>query len=223
MAPCIETLRTRVDRLERESKRDRAVIFGVVLLAILTAATQPSASTGARVSDTPITVTNSAGQSTTLSATGLVVHDANGKDRLFIGVDDQNRPSIDLRDGAGVLRETMYLFDQKNPTLRQFDAQDKRRLELRLSDAGNGELQLSDPNEKLRAAFFIGGTTGNPQVALYGSDEKLRAYLATDDVMPFLVLRDVNQTNRITVGGYTDGTVGMDIRDASNTVLWKAP
>ncbi len=227
MAPCTETLKTRVNRLERESKRDRAVIFGVVLLAMLTAQAPapqaPSTPAGPRVFNAPITVTNAAGQSTTLSASGLVVHDASGKERLLIGVDSENRPSIDLRDASGGLRESLYLFEQKTPTLRQFDANDKRRLELALSDAGNGELELNDPNEKLRAAFFIGATTGNPQVALYGTDEKLRAFLATDDVMPYLVLRDNNGTSRINVGGFSDGTVGMDIRDAANTVLWKAP
>ena len=220
MTPCTETLRTRVDRLEKQSRRDRAVIFSVIVLAILTAQA-PVPPAGPQVSTTPITVKNALGQSATLSANGLDVRDPSGTERFFIGVDSEGRPSVDLHDTTGLNRESMYLFDQA-PTLRQFDAQGKRRLELRLNPAGNPELQLSDSNEKLRGGFFI-GASGRPQIALYGTDEKLRAYLATDDTMPFLVMVDANGTNRISVGGYSDGSVGMDIRNAANTVLWKAP
>jgi hypothetical protein len=220
MASLSETLRTRVERLERASLRDRAIVFGVVALALVTAQA-PSSSSGPQISAAPITVQDALGHSATLTSSGLVVRDASGP-RVFAGVDDQNRPSIDLHDKTKGLRESMYLFGTaSSPTLRDFDANGKRRLELRVSDAGNPELQISDPNEKLRGALFM-GTNGNPQLGLYGSDEKLRAYLSTDDVSPFLVMRDASGQSRVDVGGFTDGTIGMDIRNASNVVLWKA-
>ncbi|HTW84066.1 MAG TPA: hypothetical protein VMD91_08380 [Candidatus Sulfotelmatobacter sp.] len=220
MAPFSETLHARVTRLERGSRRDRAVVLGVVVLAMLTA--QAPSSSGPQVSTTPITVTNAGGQSTTLSATGITVSDAQHRLRMVVGLDDQGRPSVDLRDAGGTLRESMYLFAGSNPTLRQFDSNSKRRLEVRLTEASNPEVQLLDPNEKLRGAFFI-GASGRPQLGLYGSDERLRAYLATDDQFPFLVMNDANGQSRVNIGGFANGTIGMDVRTASNTVLWKAP
>jgi hypothetical protein len=58
---------------------------------------------------------------------------------------------------------------------------------------------------------------------LYGTDEKLRAYFSTDDISSYLVMRDAAGTNRVYAGGYTDGSMGMDVRDVSNKVVWKAP
>lgn len=54
-------------------------------------------------------------------------------------------------------------------------------------------------------------------------DEKLRAYFATDDDSPYLVIRDARGTTRVYAGGYQDGTIGLDIRDTANKTLWKAP
>jgi hypothetical protein len=115
----------------------------------------------------------------------------------------------------------MYLLSE-SPVLRQFDKNGKRRDELAINPAGDGHLQLLDENEKLRGSFFR-ADNGDPQIGLYGTDEKLRAYFATDDASPYLVLRDSAGTTRVYVGGYSDGAIGIDVRDASNTVLWKAP
>jgi hypothetical protein len=218
MSSSSETLFARVTRLERSSRRDRAIVLGVIVVAVLTA--QTSAPQG-NVSPTPIVVRDASGMSAMLGASGLTVRDASGKVRLFAGVDDQGRPSLDERDSTGALRQSMYLFDQQ-PTLRQFDALGKRRLELKLNTRDSGEVRLTDANENLRGAFFV-AASGNPQVGLYGTDEKLRAFFSTDEQSPYLVMRDATGANRVNIGGFADGSIGMDIRNASNTVLWKAP
>ncbi len=141
--------------------------------------------------------------------------------RSFVGIDEGNRPSVDLSDTSGQLRESMYLLNEL-PVLRQFDSAGKRRAEMRLDASNDGELLLSDPNEKLRMALFR-TKSGDPQLGLYGSDEKLRAYFSTDDASPYLVMRDNAGINRVYVGGYVDGSIGIDVRSAANSVLWKAP
>jgi hypothetical protein len=208
-------LTTRVARLESSSRRDRAIVVAVAMLALATAqAPAPPPST-------PFVVRDATGVSATLSARGLTVRDAAGNVRTFVGVDADNRPSVDLADSTGQLRESMYLLNEL-PVLRQFDKTGKRRAEIRLDAGEDGELLLNDAAEKLRLALFR-TKSGDPQLGLYGSDEKLRAYFSTDDASPYLVMRDNAGTTRIYAGGYTDGKIGLDVRDASNTVLFRAP
>jgi hypothetical protein len=207
-------LGVRVARLESSSRRDRAIVIAIAVLAFATAQA-PGAS------KTPVVIRDASGASATLTGKGLTVRDTAGHTRAFVGLDADSRPSVDLGDTAGRLRESMYLLNEL-PVLRQFDSNGKRRAEIRLDSSNDGELLLSDANEKLRLALFR-TSSGDPQLGLYGSDEKLRAYFATDDVSPYLVMKDSGGTSRVVVGGYTDGSLGIDIRNASNTVVWKAP
>jgi hypothetical protein len=172
---------------------------------------------------TPIVVKDATGASATLTAAGLTVRDSGGTERFFGGLDDEGRPSLDLSDKTGELRESAYLFgNDAFPTFREFDPSGKRRMELRLDSTNDGEVLINDANEKLRLALFR-TTSGNPQIGLYGSDEKLRAYFSTDDDSPYLVMKDSSQTIRTYIGGYQDGAIGMDIRDAAGKTSWKAP
>jgi hypothetical protein len=209
-------LQARVERQERGSRRDRAIGFAVLALLFVTA--QAPGSTPVTTS-APYTVRSASGASATLSSTGLTVRDAKGNVRVFDGIDSGGRPSLDMHDAAGVLRESMYLLDDA-PKFRLFDSSGKRREEVGLDAKGNGLLQLNDANEKLRLDMEA---NGNPAFDLYGSDEKLRAYFATDDVSPYLVMRDAAGNNRVYVGGYSDGPIGINIKNESNTVLWQAP
>jgi len=206
----------RLGRLERGMRRDRLILFSVLVLALATAQA-PGVPSGA----TPVVIRDAAGGSATLTSRGVTVRDSAGKVRVAVGLDDQGRPGIDLGDATGQLRESMYLLNEF-PVLRQFDSAGKRRAEIRLDTSNDGELLINDQNEKLRLALFR-TTKGDPQLGLYGSDEKLRAYFATDDVSPYLVMRDSGGTNRVYAGGYTDGSIGLDIRSSANAVIWKAP
>jgi len=209
-------LTSRVARLESSSRRDRAIVAAVAIIALATAQTD-GPSSPATATSTPIVVRDASG-SATLSARGLTIRDATGKERAFVGVDVDSRPSVDLSDTSGKLRESMYLLNEL-PVLRQFDKTGKRRAEIRLDASNDGELLLNDANEKLRLALFR-TTGGDPQLGLYGSDEKLRAYFSTDDDSPYLVMRDRSGTTRVYAGGYKDGKIGLDVRDASNPSVW---
>jgi len=212
---------SRIAQLERSSRRDRTIALGVLAIALATAQA-PRNSPPATPALTPVVVRDAGGTSATLSARGLTVRDAAGKERVFCGLDSSGRPSLDLDDQSGQLRESLYLFDKGYPTLRQFDANGKRRSELRLDSDDSGELLLNDENERLRLALFR-TTTGDPEIGLYGTDEKLRSYWATDNDSPYFVMRDAPGATRVYLGGYKDGKIGLDIRDASNVTIWKAP
>lgn len=215
--PTADHLDGRIRRLERSSRRDRLV--GLAVLLVLVATAQAPAPAG----NAPLVVRDATGASATLTAAGLVVRDAAGRGRVFAGIDTDGRPSFDLSDTTGRLRQTLFLADGV-PSLRQFDSGGNRRTEMRLDAKSNGELLLSDEHEKLRLALFRkldGG--GDPQIALYGSDEKIRAYFSTDDDSPYMVMRDASGATRVVMGGYTSGKIGIDIRSTSNQTLWSAP
>ena len=127
-------LDARVARLERGSRRDRAIGFAVLALLFVTA--QAPGSTPVTTS-AAYTVRDASGASSTLSATGLTVRDAKGNVRVFEGIDSGGRPSLDMHDTAGTLRESMYLLDGV-PKLRLFDTNGKRREEVGLDDKGDG-------------------------------------------------------------------------------------
>jgi hypothetical protein len=207
---------TRIAQLERSSRRDRAIALAIMAFVLVTAQAPAPRATA------PLTVRDASGASATLTAAGLTIRDSGGTERFFGGLDDEGRPSVDLSDKTGVLRESVYLFGTDSfPTLRQFDPNGKRRMEMRLDSGNDGELLINDANEKTRLGLYR-TASGDPQIGLYGSDEKLRAYFSTDDDSPYLVMRDSSQTIRTYIGGYQDGTIGMDLRGTDGKTLWKA-
>jgi hypothetical protein len=213
----IADLDSRIKRLESSIRRDRTIALGVIAFVFATA--QSPSTTGAVTA--PVVVRDASGASATLEAKGLTFRDAAGHERLFSGIDSGDRPSVDLSDTSGTLRESMYLLDNL-PVLRQFDKNGKRRAEFRLDDTENGELLINDESENIRLGLFR-AKNGDPQMGLYGSDAKLRAYFSTDNDSPYLVMRDAAANTRVYIGGYTGGKIGMDVRAADGTVLWDAP
>lgn len=207
-------LSDRIARLENVARRERAIAIG--LLALLMATGQAPAPT----SSGPVIITSST-SSATLDSRGLTVRD-HSRELLFAGLDSSGKPSLDLSDSAGRLRESMYLL-AGNPILRDFDAAGKRRAEVFLAgDSGNGEFLIFDAAEVRRLALFH-GSSGLPEFALYGSDAKVRAYLSTDDGMPYLGMNDNGGATRLVMGAYTGGRAGMDVRDSAGKALWSQP
>src|SRR5579875_1252836 len=143
-----QELAARVARLEATIRRQRIVGLGV--LAILFATAQTSSSTQ------PFTVQGSNG-SVQVTGSGISVRDSGGQQRVFIGLDSGGRPSIDLRDSTGTLRQSMFLVsDTSAPTFRQFDTSGNTRMEQFLTKEGFPDYRLLDANGKRRLAVFIG-------------------------------------------------------------------
>lgn len=207
------TLAARIGRLERVARRDRMLALGVLALALATAQS-PSAS--------PLIVGDPSGARATISAHGLVVRDGARTARSDVGIDKDGYPSLDLYDSSGTIRQAMYLLNDR-PVLRQFDKAGKRRAELFLaSGTSNGEFVIRDAGDVTRAAVFQ-GDQGLPEIAFYGTDAKVRAYLSTTDAAPYMVMKDRAGTSRIVIGRYESGKIGMDVRDAAGTAVWSQP
>lgn len=170
----------------------------------------------------PVVVRDASGASATLSSKGLTVRDASRTVRADIGLDRNGYPSLDVFDKAGNVRESMYLLDD-SPVLRQFDPAGKRRAELFLvSDTQNGEFVIRDAGDTTRLAVFR-GDKGLPELGLYGSDAKVRAYISTDDSGPYLVMKDKSGTTRVAAGSYASGKIGIDVRNVAGTAVWSKP
>jgi hypothetical protein len=210
-----EQLGRRIARLETVARRERTVAIGLMALLLATAQAPVQTTPG------PIVVRGSSGSST-LTSTGLTVRDGANAVRTAAGLDSDGYPSIDLTDSKKILRESMYLL-QDRPVLRFFDPAGKRRAEMFLaSDTSNGEFVLRDANDVTRLAVYQ-GSANLPEMAFYGSDAKVRAYLSTDDDAPYLVMKDNTGTTRLVMGAYTGGKMGMDVRDTSGTAVWSKP
>jgi len=209
-------LTQRISRLERIARRDRVLALGALALALATAqAPAPRA-------QPPLTVRDAAGNTASLSAVGLSVRDSSRTLRIDTGLDASGYPSVDLYDGSGTIRQAMYLLKDR-PVLRQFDKAGKRRAELFVaSDTENGEFALRDATDTTRLAVFL-GTKNLPELALYGSDAKVRAYFSSDDSGPYLVMKDAQAVSRVNAGQYSSGKMGMDVRDAAGTAVWTEP
>lgn len=203
----------RIARLERIARRDRILALGALTLCLATAAA-PAASR--------LVVTDPAGGTATLSSTGLVVRSGGNVVRAALGLDKDRDASLDLYGSTGAQRQSMSLLGDR-PVLRQFDKAGKRRAEMFLTpDTQNGELVIRDAAEVTRGAVFI-GSQGLPETAFYGSDAKVRAYLATDDTSPYLVMKDGSGVSRLTIGGYQSGAIGMEVRNAAGSAVWFKP
>lgn len=207
-------LAARVARLESTVKRDRAIALAALAILFATAQSAPSS--------TPLSVHGSRA-STQVTADGVVVRDANNQQRLFIGLDSEGRPSVDLRDSAGKLRQTIFLTSENNsPTFRQFDASGTTRLEAYLSVPGEfPNFRLLDSNGKRRLSAFIGSDSGNPEFGVFGSDEQARAYMVAEDRGGYFDIRDASKTIRAQMGIYPDGGFGLFLANASGQTTWR--
>lgn len=207
-------LQKRVARLEATVRRDR--LIALAALAVLFATAQTS-------STQPVVVQGSNG-SAQLTATGLVVRDSSGQQREFVGLDSEGRPSVDLRDTTGKLRESLFLTTVDfAPNFRLFDAAGTDRMEGFLGKDGFPNFRLLDANGKRRLSAFIGYDTGNPEFAVYGSDEEARGYLVGPDCGAYFDVRDQAKNFRAHMGTYPDCTFGIFLRNESGQNQWAVP
>ena len=212
------TLFARVERLERRAQRDRVVLLAVLALALVTAAA-PSDS-----SSTPaaLTVRAADGSQATLQGGGLVVTSASGAKRLGAGLSDGSDPGVSEYDTSGRLRQWYFLYQDGEPGLRQYDAANVMRTETFLADNGSPTMHLLNAQAVAQGAFFL-GDKGLPEFDVRNTSGKAMGYISADDSGGYLVLKDPSLVTRSYIGQYTDGTWGIDVRNAQNQDLFSKP
>ncbi len=212
-------LLAQVERLERRAHRDRTVALGVLLLALVTAQAPRPATSAAPAS---LTVRAADGSHAVLDGSGLSVVSATGTRRLDAGIDTAGAPAATEYDPAGKSRQLLFLYQDGSPALRQYDAAHVNRAELYLAAGGVPTMHLYNAQAVARLAFFL-GDQGLPEFDVRSSRGVTMGYMSADDAGGYLPMRDPNSVVRAYLGRYTDGTWGMDVRNAQNVDLFKKP
>jgi hypothetical protein len=209
-------LLAKIERLERRAFVNRALALGVLALALVTARA-PSAP-----APTSLAVTAANGSRAVLDGSGLTITSATGTKRLEAGIDTTGAPAATEFDPAGKARQQLFLYSNGGPSLRQYDAAHVNRAEIYLASDGVPTMHLYNPQAVAQLAFFI-GDKGVPEFDVRNKRGLAMGYLSCDDDGGYLVMRDPTPTTRAYVGQYTDGTWGIDVRNAQNQNLFKKP
>lgn len=210
-------LLAKIERLERRAFRNRALALGVLALALVTARA-PSAP----AAPTSLAVTAANGSRAVLDGSGLSITSATGTKRLDVGIDTAGAPAATEFDPAGKARQQLFLYQDGRPSLRQYDAAHVARAEIYLAGNGVPTMHLYSAQAVARLSFFI-GDQGLPEFDVRNSRGATMGYISGDDAGGYLSMRDPNAVVRSYLGRYTDGTWGMDVRNAQNTNLFKKP
>jgi hypothetical protein len=210
-------LLAKIERLERRAFRNRALALGVLALALVTARA-PSAP----AAPTSLAVRAADGSRAVLDGSGLSITSATGTKRLEVGIDTAGGPAATEFDPAGNARQELFLYANGAPSLRQYDAAHVIRMEIYLASTGEPTMHLYTPQAVAQLAFFI-GDKGVPEFDVRNKRGVAMGYLSADDQGGYLVMRDPTPTTRAYIGQYTDGTWGLDVRNAQNQNLFKKP
>lgn len=149
----------------------------------------------------------------------LLITDQNEKLRLALFRTTKSDPQLGLY-GADEKLRAYFATDDDSPYLVIRDARGTTRVYA--GDTENGDDVIRDASEVTPLAVFR-GSLGLPEIGFYGSDGKVRAYLSTDDDVPYLVIKDRSAATRVVMGGYASGKMGMDLRNAGGTAIWSRP
>lgn len=155
-APLIQ----RIDRLERESRRLKAIgaVLFLGLAAVGTMGQAPPKAVPKRV-----------------EAEEFVLWGQNGKARAILGVVN-NEPSLALIDQRGDVRASLAVLADGTAGLGLSASNEKGRILLSVSLDGFSQLSFRDGNGKVRASLREGGADG-PSLILVDENQRIRAAL----------------------------------------------
>lgn len=143
-------------------------------------------------------------QSATLAARRIAVQDSNGRERIVMGFDVNNRPAIWLRDDGG--KDRLFIGFGKDP--------------------GRPLIGLNDEAGHLRLALGFGVARNTPEIVLDDESGKPRAFLGfsgTGAVTPEVDLADERGNDRISLGWSAAEKPLIAISDEAGKPVWTAP
>lgn len=184
----IQAMRARLARAERRLRMTSlSWLVAVIAIAVLWIGAQQAQS-----------------QTSALVARRIAVQDQNGKDRIVLSFDTNNRPAIWLRDDAG--KDRMFIGFGK--------------------EVGRPLIGLNDETGRLRLSMGFSIERNTPQVVLLDENGKQRGFLgfaASGAPTPQLDLADEKGTDRIYLGWSTAEKPVVLVSDESGKTLWSAP
>jgi len=141
-------------------------------------------------------------QQAALSARTVTVVDNNGRPRIVLGSDTNDRPGIWLRDDAG-----------------------KDRLYFGFGTPGKPQFALSDESGRVRLNAGFSVEHGDSQVVLADPAGTTRAYLGFGLQLrtPQLVFSDEHGKDQVYAGWTRGGAPVLQLVDPSGNVTWAAP
>ncbi len=184
----IETMRARLARAERRLRiTSLGWLVAAIVIAVLWMGAQQAQS-----------------QSSTVVARRIAVQDQNGRDRIVLSFDTNNRPAIWLRDDAG-----------------------KDRLFIGFGNtAGRPLIGLNDETGRLRLSLTFGVQRNTPEMNLFDANGKNRGFFGfspSGSATPLLTLSDERETQRIYLGWSPAEKPVIAVADESGKPLWSAP
>jgi hypothetical protein len=184
----IQAMRARLARAERRLRMTSlSWLVAVIAIAVLWIGAQQAQS-----------------QTSALVARRIAVQDQNGKDRIILSFDTNNRPAIWLRDDAG--KDRMFIGFG--------------------GVAGRPLIGLNDEAGRLRLSLTFNVQRGTPELNLFDENAKQRGFLGfatTGAPTPQLELADEKGTDRIYLGWSTAEKPVVLVSDESGKTLWAAP
>ncbi len=189
-------LADRVDRLEAQTahlRRDasRMRLLAMLACAALVGITGIGAAAVTR-SASPIAFTDTQGHTRMrLDATGVHLFDPAGKERIMIGYNSKGQPAIHINDKYGIERESLYLDQDQEPILAQYDK-----------------------SQNTRAQYYVSNTDGSAQIDLQAADGTTRFFVHAND-LPYLAFGDKGYNQRAYLGLTTEGSGLLRMRDTN--------
>lgn len=215
----LETLKTRVDRLERGNRRLRRwgafACLGIGALFLL-------GQTGrGEISEV-------------VEARRFVVKDAGGRNIAALGTDRDGAPVLVLTNVDGGLAATLDTTAARKPTLTLYDRSGKSRAVLGVDADGSPGLSLNDKNGDARVGLAV-ATVGSGGLALYGDGNTVRASIGLGTGWsPYLAFLDDRGNIRAALGHsevfppaltqtFRLADYSMLLLSAKGDMLWSAP
>jgi hypothetical protein len=184
----IELMRTRLARAERRLRvTSVSWLVAAIVVTVLWMGAQQAQS-----------------QSSTIQGHRIAVVDQNGKDRIILSFDTNNRPAIWLRDDQG--KDRLFIGFGK--------------------EVGRPLVGFNDDAGRLRLSLGFSVERNTPQLVLLDENGKQRGFLgfaAPGDATPQLDLADDHGTDRIYLGWSTSEKPVMLVSDDTGKTLWSAP
>ena len=171
----VDRLTVRLDRLEAQNRKMKALAAAVVALAAVLLLGQ--AAPGGEV----------------IEGREIILKDDAGKTRVLLSASHSGQPLIALTDDTGEIRAGLTM-KKGGPGLFLRNADGKEELRVALDPSGPA-LMLSDSSQVVRTGLAM--IDGRPGLFLRDANRKQRLSLTLQDMGPALFLMDQNETTRM--------------------------